>query len=243
MEITTDNLYIKRDNHNNLTRELLFFLDSAILDIKKITRRRINIFSIKLANLKDDNTKKALHARGVMRLPALYIPEGPTTIHGVDNIKEFYIKLMSCMQQQIQSVQDNDEHLIDNGDPYEQMFKSEMMSNSQDQGGSESMTGRSVSTTRTMSAGDDDEEDTIDFGSKMRDRMMRKPTHPGKGGGKGMVPSTPLPPPTNRDKPVKPLASNANSSVMDSVKKIASNGPDGDLEIEFFKNILEETPV
>ena len=35
MEITTDNLYIKRDNHNNLTRELLFFLDSAILDIKK----------------------------------------------------------------------------------------------------------------------------------------------------------------------------------------------------------------
>ena len=225
--MATDNLYIKRSNDNELTREVLMFIDEAILDIRKFTRRKINIIAIKPEDLKKDSTKTALHTRKVRRLPALLIQREGVVLHGIEKIKEFYIKLLRAYMALHEQQAAKDRELVSDGDRYDHMFRTEMVSNTQENGG----------------CTEDDEQP--DFSAAHRDRVQRRNQPPPVS---HSVPpamrtsvETPLPPGGG---PGPTASQSINASVMDSVKKAVgkTGGKDADLEMAFYTNLLEETP-
>lgn len=241
MEQPIDNLYVKRDNKNKLTRDILNFIDDNTLNIQKITNRKIRVFGITQKELGSKEIKEALNARKIKSLPALVVNPFGSTIHGVENIKQFFEKLVESYiikqkqkQKQVPVVKQPE---YDDEDRYTSLLRQEMSSTAQDNG--------PINEDAPTSMHEDEDGGGMDLGSAYRDRLQRRkasaPPAATKAG-KSTIPSMPLsapPPPSSVDPDATGIK---NSDVMSSVRKAAKGGgKDQDLEIGFYQNLLEET--
>lgn len=244
-----DNLYVKRDNNSELTREILNFIDSAILDVKKFSGRKLNIFALSSSELKKNETKEALRSRQVRRLPALFISQLGVTIHGVDKIKEFYFKLTQAHIEIHRQQAEKDRELISGEDQFDQLFKHEANTTGQD-GQNDTAATSGIGAGSGGGLGDEDGGDDLDLGSAYRDRLKSrggggppasKSRNPALGGCESAMTDNVLP-------SMGPVGGpggvgGGECSVMDSVRRSVAKtgGKDSDLELAFYQNMLEET--
>ena len=252
----TDNLYILDTEDEPNTIKVLEFLVEKIMNINKICKRYVRIYQLTPELLGTQEIQDALKNRNVSKLPSLVIfqPRSEVMV-GVDEIILFYETLLKNMQQvqelnyqkrlraaQESKVEDeygNEPPLLDDTQSLvNNFYKNEIMSDNQEKSVSSDIGSKMSERYRDQLSqrnkgqpgrskgggivGNDEDEDNLDLNKAFHDRRRS---------GTSSVNNS------NNDN-----VNTGKDDVMSSVRKVTKdNGADGELEMNFFQNLLEDS--
>ena len=133
MEFNYDRLYVLKDENDKPTLRTLSFLNDCIIDIKRLTGRKIYILLLDRSKFKDKETVTALTTRGIKALPALEIKSESRIIEGAQAIINYYHQLTSNSNQgngtssrQQQQINNAGISFEEPTDPYRQYYANDM---------------------------------------------------------------------------------------------------------------------
>ena len=259
MSTFTDNLYILDEEKDQNSIRILEFFKDHIIDINKITKRYLRIYSITLKMLEDNNMQEALKQRNIQRLPTLVVfnPRSETLV-GTDEIILFYITLL----QETKKIQ----HMV-----YNKKLQAAQDSKVDEYGQEPALLDDTQSILNNfygneIMAGTQEENLSTNINDKMKDRhrqqlAQRESGQPGRSSGGGIMDNDEDPIDLNKalqnrrrgingaaaqtspDDMVTGEIDDPKDTVMSSVKKVCGNGKsiDDNLEYQFFQNMIEDS--